>query len=549
MKLSPNHYRRKFIFSSLASMLAGALSLSKTLNTNALEVGDVKAFFKRKKNAQAVKADAKLGINLAGLADWGTEFPFVNLMHTSRDWVSQPKEGAWGSGPKLQLDEHGWIKYLEAGCHAEKTLCSLDSNQIPKGEYLVFYEGEGEMRVYGLPLLKNKSGQFSLKVNGKKNGLTIEIVKTNPQNYIRNIRVIMPGFEKIYADNPWHPAFLKRWSGIACLRFMDFMQTNNSTQVAWQNRPKLQDASYAKKGVPVELMVDLATRLNTDAWFCMPHLADDDYIKAFATMVNQQLKPELKAWVEYSNEVWNGGFKQHDYAAKLGKSARFSLKEWETAWKYNAFRSVQIFDIWNEVYGKQGQARIVRVLSSQAVSDYASTQILDFNEAANHADVLAIAPYLSFIIGTQTDNALNDKAVARWSLDQLFTHLNQAVLPEYSYWLSKQAKVANEYGLKLVAYESGQHLVGVGGAENDEKLNDLFYRANADARMGELYTQSLSLWTKLGGDLNCSYCSVSSWSKWGSWGLLQYYNDSAKSAPKFMACIQWAISRKQKMAL
>ena len=32
----------------------------------------------------------------------------------------------------------------------------------------------------------------------------------------------------------------------------------------------------------------------------------------------------------------------------------------------------------------------------------------------------------------------------------------------------QQKKVADKYGLKLVAYEGGQHMVGVTGGENNE---------------------------------------------------------------------------------
>ena len=90
-------------------------------------------------------------------------------------------------------------------------------------------------------------------------------------------------------------------------------------------------------------------------------------------------------------------------------------------------------------------------------------------------------------------------------------------------------------------------IVGVAGAENNDQLTQLFLKANADARMGALYTQYLSTWTNNGGDLLCHYNSVGTWSKWGSWGLLQYYND--KSNPKFKAVIDWANARGQKMQL
>lgn len=495
--------------------------------------------------SKAPVANARLGINLAGIADWSTEQPFVDFFHMSRDWISQVKSGAWGTGPALELDEHGWIKRLAKDCHATSVICSLEGNQYPSGEYVILYEGEGTLTFSNGAVLENKSGRMVLRVDAAKGPLFLELHKTNPQNYIRNIRVILPGFEQTYQSNPWHPNFLKRWSGIACLRYMDFMQINNSTQVKWTDRPQVTDANYSSKGVPLELLVDLANRLNTDAWFCIPHQADDDYVKQFALYVKKNLKPELRAWVEYSNEVWNGGFDQNDYAGKAGQRLRFADKLWEAAWKYNAYRSVQIFKIWAEVYG--GHDQLIRVLASQAASAYVSDQILNFQNAAASADVLAIAPYVALSVPLTAEDGITEKAVASWSFDNLFDHINSVALPESAKWIKNSKEVADQYGLKLVAYEAGQHLVGIAGAENNEKLTQLFLKANADSRMGEVYAQNLAMWERLGGDLICSFNSMSGWSKWGSWGLLRNYGDSSTNSPKFMASIKWAISRGQKM--
>ncbi len=539
MKNKLNIGRRNFLAISASAALATLYLGAKSVIAKKSETDNLKS--------KAVVANARLGINLAGIADWSTEQPFVDFFHMSRDWVSQSKGGAWDTGPILELDEHGWIKYLAKDCHATRIICSLEDNQYPSGDYVILYDGEGELACSNSTIIEHKTGRMVLRIDAAKGPFFIDINKTNPQNYIRNIRVILPGFEKTYQSNPWHPDFLKRWSGIACLRFMDFMQTNNSEQIKWPDRPKVADASYASKGVPLELLVDLANRLNTDAWFCMPHQADDDYVKQFAFYVKKNLKPELRAWVEYSNEVWNGGFDQNSYAAKKGQSLKLDDKPWEAAWKFNAYRSLQIFKIWTEVYG--GNEQFIRVLASQAANDYVSDQILSFQNAASSADVLAIAPYVSLNVPPTAEDGITEKVVASWNLDKVFDHLNKVALPESANWIKNSKKVADQYGLKLVAYEAGQHLVGIAGAENNEKLTELFLQANADARMGEIYAQSLNIWTQLGGDLICSFHSMSGWSKWGSWGLLRRYGDSPVSSPKFMASIKWAISRGQKMTM
>lgn len=537
----PNFFsRRNFILGS-AALLAGGMffRVSAQNNTEKKTLGV--------NGRKASAANARLGINLSGIADWNSEQPFVDFFAMSRDWISQSGTG-WGTGPQLNLDEHGWIKALPEGIRATRIICSLDKGQYPGGEYVILYDGEGEFKVPfpAAQIVKRESGRLELLVNPKKGMFAIDLVRTNPENYVRNIRVIAPGFEASYKENPWHPEFLKRWAGVACIRLMDYMATNNSKQVRWSDRPKVGDAGYSTKGVPLELLVDLANRLETDAWFCIPHQAEDDYVLQFAQYVKANLKPNLRAWVEYSNETWNGMFQQSQYASQKGQQLKLADKPWEAAWLYTAHRSIEVFKIFDSVYA--GQAGLVKVLPSQAASAYTSEQIVSFNQAAKLADALAIAPYVSFNVMPQ-GGEINEKVVENWNLDKLFNYLNRVSLPESAKWIQESKKVADQYGLMLVAYEGGQHLVGIGGVENNNQLNKLFFEANADKRMGEVYAKNLMDWQKAGGDLFCAFNSVNEWNKWGYWGLLRNRFENPKDSPKLNAVIQWAKSRGQKMSL
>ena len=489
-------------------------------------------------------ANARLGINLGGIADWSSEFPFVDLFKQSRAWFVEGKQPA---GSNLSLDQNGWITQLPFGTVASTIVSALGNSHFPSGDYVILYDGEGVIKVPNHLHKLSKPGRIVVNVNGLKGIFRLDISKINPQNYIKNILVVPISQEKTYEQNRWNPSFLARWSGVACLRFMDFMGTNNSSLVSWKDRAKPSDSSFTHKGVPVEWLVDLANRLNCDAWFCMPHKADDDYIKQFAQYVKDHLKPDLRAWVENSNEVWNGGFQQQKDAASAGQRLGFSSDSGKAGLRYYAYRSVQIFKIWTDVY--QGHDRFVRVLASVAAYSPAAEEILSYQDAANNADVLAIAPYVSLNVPAKNEKGLDDKFVSTWNLEQLFDHLNKVSLPESTQWVKDNKKVADNYGLKLVAYEAGQHLVGVSGGENNEKLNKLLISANADARMGDIYTKSLNMWVQNGGDLTCSYSSVGTWSKWGSWGLMQNHDDPPASSPKFVASVKWAISRGQKMAI
>jgi hypothetical protein len=537
--------RRKFL-AGLSALTAGSVFFGyKTLNINAKENNQLDLAVSDK---VVPKAKTRMGINFSGIAYWASELPFANFMHQSGEWVSQPPNyGDWGTGPKLDLDESGWIKKLEKGCAATKILCSGDKVQYPSGIYTILYDGEGEIELlFSVGVVKKLSkGRMEADVDATKGMLAINITATNPQNYMRNIRVIAPGLEASYEKNPWRPDFLKRWQGIACIRVMDMMATNHSKQSLWADRPKSNDASYAVKGVPAELLVDLANRLQTDIWFCMPHLATDEYIQQFAMLVKNNLQSGLRAWVEYSNEVWNGGFDQYHYAEEQGTKLRLNRDRWQAAFLFNAKRSVEMFTIWESVF--DDQHRLVRVIASQAANEWHADQLLNAPEVAKHVDVLAVAPYVSLNVPLQADGDVDAETVTKWSLDKLFTHINSVCLPQAKVWMQKNKKVADTHGVKLVAYEAGQHLVGIAGAENNDKLTQLFLQANQDKRMGEVYAHYLDAWQSIGGDLICLFNSTEKWSRHGSWGLLQDYNEPAVSSPKFKAVMDWAKAQGQQV--
>jgi len=480
---------------------------------------------------------ARLGINLSGIVDWNTENPFVDVFRLSRAWISQKEGQPWGKGPRLELDEHEWVKRLDPGCFVETPI--LTGGHAPVGDYVCLYDGEGEIR-FGAnsKMISMSPGRIVVHIDASKAGTFLSLRKTNPANPVRNIRVLLPGFEKSYRAEPFSPAFLERWRAFDTIRFMDWMDTNGSKQKDWADRPRLDDATWSIKGVPIEVMVDLCNRLKANPWFCMPHLASDDYVRRFAMLVKEKLDPSLKVDIEYSNEVWNGIFAQHRYAEAQGRELGLGPKErpWEGAAMFYARRSVEIFAIWERVFG--GHSRLVRMIAWQAAGGayWTDNMLLAQQNTAKHCDALAIAPYISFMPSPE-NKKLRSNEVAKWSVDQVLDRVETNALPECLGWMRTQKAVADKYGLKLVCYEAGQHLVGVGGGENNAALTKLLIAANRHPRMGAVYTKYLNAWRDLGGDLMCLFSSVTASSKWGSWGLLEGADEN--SAPKFDAVMEW----------
>lgn len=244
----------------------------------------------------------------------------------------------------------------------------------------------------------------------------------------------------------------------------------------WSERasPTYYRQNDSKVGVPVETMVDLCNTLNASPWFCMPTAASDDYVRRFAEYVRDHLKPNLKAYVEYSNETWNGVYPGFDYTA--AKSAELGI----TAAQYHAYRATQMHQIWSDVFGEaplradRTSSRIVRLLASQAANYGVSQQVMDYagdplplgapnpfgagKAAKDYADALTVAFYFG-----NNDNLFSlanfDNLSVDALLDKCAEHINDEVTrTDHLGWIRVSLQLAQARGLDLVGYEGGQHL-------------------------------------------------------------------------------------------
>ncbi len=478
-----------------------------------------------------------LGSNLAGIADWTTQHPFVDVFKTARPWIAQREGANWGEGGPLALTPEGWVAALEPGQYAETVLFTADAeyNAGMAGDYTLLYEGDGVLE-FGIGAVQVRSaepGRIVATLDPAGGLISLRLFETNPDNPVRNIRLLLPGSEATYQTQPFNPLFLARIERFSTLRFMDWMNTNDSPVAAWADRPQPSDATFAARGVPVEVLVQLANTVHANAWFNMPHRATDEYVRAFATYVRDNLDPALRVYIEYSNETWNGQFSQAGYVSEQGLA--LNLAPGDGFWsglRYHSQRAVEIFAIWEEVFG--GSDRLVRVLAAQAANNWTGEQVADWQGAAEHADALAIAPYFS------CDDPANPETVDQitaLSVDELLDRQMANVLPggcAYQYVVDNLT-IAQRYGLELVAYEGGQHLAGYFGTENNDALTALFIAANRHPRMGEIYSAYLNMWRDLGGGLFMAFTDIAQPSRFGSWGALESVTQDPAQAPKYLA--------------
>ena len=193
---------------------------------------------------------------------------------------------------------------------------------------------------------------------------------------------------------------------------------------------------------------------------------------------------------------------------------------------------MEVFKIWEDVFG--GQEQLIRVLGSWASNQSMSSLILSYRNAYKHTDAIAIGPYVS------AHPKILRKAK---SVDDVF----KAMMDKNSKWgmksiisyIRKQSKVAKSFGVDLVAYEGGQHLVDWNTRKVNEHPNELLYAANRDPRMGLVYDELLREWRKAGGKLFVAFSAPRIYSWYGSWGIKEHIRQPRSEAPKYDSLLRY----------
>ncbi|MFA5942032.1 MAG: hypothetical protein WC809_21995 [Sinimarinibacterium sp.] len=513
------------------------------------------------------------GTNLAQVTDYTAEYPFINRFKQARAWISgNDQTFTFDDGRALDLDANDDVRSLLSDQVARTVLFTgLPADPGLANKRMVLrYAGEGSLRYDGrVEVLSQQPGRDVIRLLGgdarTEATLIITLQSTNPDNPLRSIRLTPSGgvcaskprvvvgsaadcadgeyrsFERYQATLRFDPLFLSRLSGYGSLRFMDWMRTNNSAQQAFADRPRVADAFWSTDaGVPLEVMIDLANRLNANPWFNIPHLASDDYVRRFARVVRDRLEPGRVAWFEYSNEVWNSIFEQTGYATDRGEELGFDQPENDTTigmLRYYSDRAQAVFRLIEEEFG--GTARIRRVLATQAVIPFFTQTILDHEDAVALTDAFAIAPYFGVSVADEADAA----EIKALGVDGLFIWLEQDNNAELDYGslasiertIDDQLAELDGTGIPLVSYEGGQHFVGVFGFENDTDLNRILTLVNRDARMKGIYLRYLRDWQARTGQPFMHFVHCDRWSRYGRWGALQFPTQARSRAPKFDA--------------
>lgn len=473
---------------------------------------------------------------------------------------------------QVPMDEQGWVTAMELpdGTRVDRysTIVMGDGGRppaFPAGTYRLTWEGEGELRFDGATIASQSPGETLLDYDGHQM-LFVHILEINPENPIRDIRLLRPDAAE---DERFHHAYLDYLRPFSVIRPLHFFgeQLSYGDHAVWDER-KLPGYSHwgGSWGAPYEVAIDLANQSASDLWLNIPIAANDDYVGNLAQLLLEELQPQRKLYLEYGNELWNWSF---PYAIGREHVLRWAEERWPDVlgtvqsysdgdpvseimmiYSYQGIRTLEISRIFHEVWGDQSD-RLVVVLAGQVGASQPfwdpSRQLLDCPVAVGEegipacgtqVDAFAIAPYISEEEGvTEFDRSspeafLSDaiayvRGEGEWS--------QSAEEPGLRYAIRSDRALAEEYGLPLITYEGGQHFIG--SAYTRDVISN-------HPMMRDLYDALFEVWQEEGGGLFVHFAGIiprgqnepgtePSYFQSENFGIKEYQTQSRAEAPKW----------------
>ncbi len=524
--------------------------------------------------AAASARQLPIGMNIGSNNYYSPHIVFSDVMKTASKWITFNAEGSspWDTHyfDQIPLDSLGYpteIPFTPEGGQPQKVRFLI--NNWYSGTYYLKFDGRGDMTVHSVAWEKIDSATVKLELTGQGGHVWIDIDRSVAGDYVRNMRIIPQAYLENEADMPlFLPKFIEGLQPFTSIRFMDWIHTNGSRQDSWDTRSRTDYYSQGlSQGIAIEYAVELANQLNVDPWFCMPHMADDDYHHQMARMVLERLDPDLDVYIEYSNEVWNWGFEQSHYVGENAPEHNNSYvsddlhsinpTEYQHPEK-DAYMMQRTFRLWREIFTGADAERLIRVGTGQHAWTGNSGRILRylFKKDANGnplngdrfetstgagCDAFAVAGYFGF---KQEEHDAwmampPEEVTADMVIDSVFASFDETS----GLWTDETAEHVNDYGIDYLVYEGGQHMQPWQQGEWD--YNHAVWDAQIHPRMYDLYMHNFGRHTT--EHVNCQLFMAFSYisereSRWGSWGHLESLEQIGAEnymdiAPKYQALL------------
>ncbi len=495
----------------------------------------------------SVHAD-KIGLELDGIGDGSRCMPFVDVAKTLRPFTKLK------SGELAAVDSNGWptvdcqtVLFDIRPFPAWNPPIDDPDQFMPdwSGTYKLSLTGqavissaEGESKVQGLKYdVANNTTTANVVVPHGTGVLIVTFAQTKRTassplgSGFTHLKLIRPGYspetKQVFTNE-----YLRALRPFAALRYMDVLESNHNPgyygdvghhALEWKDRKLPTDATQQttgnQYGLAWEYVVQLANETGKDAWINIPIAATDDYVRHVASFLKSGLKPDIKIYIEHSNEVWNFGFPQYIYnklaaidEVKGGHSPlnNDGVKDEET-WTHrrHAKRLHDISEIFKETFGSSAMlTRIRPVYASWLISPDPH-----FKDVLNWMNSTYGPPktYFYAMAGAAYYNA--EKASNLASPEEILDVMRKNCDANGNYH-GKLKAIADRYGLKYAQYEIGPDN---GGGKVENVANRI--RANRLPSMKGLVLYDANKWFEMGGDMYMYFAAPGGYSRYGCWGL------------------------------
>lgn len=502
-----------------------------------------------------------LATGLTSIADYSPEFPFRDIMRNSRPWIADWTNGNAYVRANGHVNDDGWPISIPTSGQL-RTVWAMPERAKPYFDnttWTIRWTGTGSIRmggdVTGVSIDNaNNTGTFTIAgATASDTTFWLEVFATNAEpNNVRDIEVIRNDWLAGYdAGEIFNPDFLSFHETMGYVRFMDWQRTNGSPQTDWitRARPGVQtysDGDTDELGVPLETCIALCNKMLVPGWFCIPHLATDDYVTQMATLLRDNMDPSLPIYFEYSNEVWNGGFDQHAYAISRGRSdwpGASAESDFTIALNWAGKRMSQCFQIVNSVFAGNLD-RVKNVLGTQAgigawgVEQVAAAPVWQAQQPGTYVKPASVAQYVAmtsyFGSGMADDPTFVSDVTAAYPatsddvIQGYITDPNSSLttLPEWRLEMLDISGEAVVHGLELLMYEGGTHII-MNNAYSDT-IEAAVLQHHASAYEAQNYEYLWNVWVNevaSGGPFS-GYLGVDDWGGFGYWSLVEYPTQS-----------------------
>jgi Ca2+-binding RTX toxin-like protein len=477
------------------------------------------------------------GLNLGGQPGaYGDTFNAIDLFKGADAWITFDAQGNEIRNA-VAVDSKGWMTDIPVinGEPATVVVNVFYTQIVPSGSYIVEWTGEGDLTTY---TNYEVIGPNKIRVNytadysNGDNGLSLVINSTDPNNtgnYIRDIKVYQEKYSDLIAmGEKFDPEWFQAVDDFRVLRTHDWQGTNFSKVTDWTTNVETADQAFwvrDGRGMPYELLVEMANETRSDLWINIPHLATDDYMKKAAEYVKANLDPDLRVYVEYTNEYWTTIFDQHPYLIQQG-AQKFGNAPFANAQAYGA-RASEMTQIFKDVFGADGARLYPTVTLNHGAfnTEEAITMLTTPAYAAQggksplEAGIRHLAtdgylywggtdPATAALIDSWLDDPDKGYGAAR---DYLIAQLNDDLAPA---WVKGRA-LADINNLSFGVYEGGALLLN--GRYNDPgpaRFTQFNKDVQLSAEMRQVYEATLAAWQSTGS------------------GPFAWYSDTGRAGPE-----------------